>query len=252
MICAPWTSGFHGIRGSTGARALAAGLDPDARIVGADDGDLVSTLALLADAVEAEKDDVPVVVFAECTLAPGIVAGIERRLGMTPAVLWFDAHGDLNTPESSPSGFAGGMPLAALVGWCQPAWREAGGMTAIPEAHVALVDGRDLDPAEADLLRASAIIVGRSAGDVLDALAPDRPIYLHFDTDVLDPADVAGSEYEVPGGPTAAELIADLGLIRERGRTIAGIGIGCGSAGLDAGAPIRGTVARVLGVLAAG
>ena len=252
MICAPWTSGFHGHRGSAGARALAAGLDPDARVVGTDAGDLESTLALLADAVAAETDKVPVVVFAECTLAPGIVAGLERRLGRTPAVLWLDAHGDLNTPASSPSGFPGGMPLAALVGWCHPAWREAGGMSVVPEAHVALVDGRDLDPPEAELLHASDIIVGRSVGDALDFLPADRPIYVHFDTDILDPADVAGAEYEVPGGPTAAELIADLGLIRERGRTIAGIGIGCGSAGLDAGAPIHATVARVLGVLAAG
>ena len=92
---------------------------------------------------------------------PGLVAGLQRsgptheaiRVGM----LWLDAHGDINTPETTPSGNVHGMPLAALCGYGHPdlisigGWRDT--RPAVDPANVVVVGARDLDPLEAELMR---------------------------------------------------------------------------------------------------
>lgn len=141
----------------------------------------------------------PAVVSGDCTTALGTVAGLQRA-GLDPAIVWFDAHGDLHTPETTTSGYLGGMPLRLLVGYRRDVIADRLGLRDVPEERVVLVDARDLDPAEVDYLSGAAIrrsTVERLAGDLL----PDGPLYLHVDFDVVDPGELPGLLFPARDGP---------------------------------------------------
>src|ERR671931_85116 len=100
----------------------------------------------------------------DCTAAPAVIAGLEAdgRVGM----LWLDSHGDFNTPETTPSGLLGGMPVAVATGRCHPWWRQAVGLeTPLQEADVVLAGIRDLDPPERAALATSQIEVVGARGN---------------------------------------------------------------------------------------
>ena len=148
----------------------------------------------------------PVSLAGDCCAAIPVLAGL-RAAGVEPVLVWIDAHGDFNTPETSPSQFLGGMPLAMMVGR-GPQWLcEAVGLTPLPEQRVWLIDGRDLDPLEREALDASRVNRAR----VADLATPEftgeftGPVHVHIDLDVLDAAEAPGFNYPVPGGPGAAE-----------------------------------------------
>jgi arginase len=144
----------------------------------------------------------PVSLAGDCCAAVPVLAGL-RAAGVEPVLVWIDAHGDFNTPETSPSQFLGGMPLAMMVGR-GPQWMcEAVGLTPLPEERVWLIDGRDLDPLEREALDASR--VNRAEVADLAGLTFDGPVHVHIDLDVLDAAEAPGFNYPVPGGPGAAE-----------------------------------------------
>lgn len=118
-------------------------------------------------------------------------------------MIWIDAHGDFNTPETSPSQFLGGMPLAMMVGR-GPQWMcEAVGLAPLPEERVWLIDARNLDPLERAALDASRVNRARVEG--LAALPLSGPVHIHIDLDVIDAAEAPGFNYPVPGGPSALE-----------------------------------------------
>jgi arginase len=133
-------------------------------------------------AVAAEIPDRPLVLGGCCCSHVGAVEGLAARHDKL-ALIWFDAHGDLNTPESSPSGNAWGMPLRLIVD---------GG--AVEPQRVALVGARNLDPPEEDFLRSSGI-----RRDPLEALADVSCVYVAFDLDVLERSE-APSFMPEPGG----------------------------------------------------
>lgn len=147
----------------------------------------------------------PLVLSGNCgPAALGSVAG----LAAPAVVLWFDAHGDFNTPETTVGGFLDGMALAALTGRC---WTQLSaalpGFRAVPEDSVALIGARDLDPLEAAALDASAVRrldpgqVRAKLPAVLAALGDAAPAaYLHLDLDVLDPSEGRVNPYAAPGG----------------------------------------------------
>jgi arginase len=151
----------------------------------------------------------PLVVSGNCNTGVGVLAGLGARAG----VVWFDAHGDFNTPETSPSGYFDGMALALATGRC---WRtligRLAGFTPIPDEHVVLVGARDLDPGERDLLERSGVSWVAASGGELDA-ALERlatrveSVYLHLDLDVHDPAEAPANTYGAPGGPSRAEVL---------------------------------------------
>ncbi len=149
---------------------------------------------LVGDAVATAKQ--PAVVTADCTVALGVVAGLQRQ-GIDPAVMWFDAHGDLHTPDSSASGYPGGMVLRMLLGEGDQTVAETLGLTPIPAERAVLVDARDLDAPEVEYLSTSA--VQRVPVDA--AQAPEGPIYLHIDLDVLGSGSLPGLRYPVGDGP---------------------------------------------------
>ena len=154
----------------------------------------------------------PLVLAGNCNAAVGVVAG----LGSGTAVLWCDAHGDFNTPETTTGGFLDGMALATITGHC---WRALAarvpGFAPVPEASVWLAGARDLDPAEALALDRSAIrrVPPRALGpafaaEVRGAIAAAAPLYLHLDLDVLDVAEGRANAFAVPEGVSADALVA--------------------------------------------
>jgi len=191
-----WGDGGNGM-----VAAAALPLDyPETGVI--DEGSLhAQTLAVAADLPVR-----PLVLGGCCCSHIGAVEGLaarHERLG----VIWFDSHGDLNTPETSPSGNEWGMPLRIIID---------GG--AVDATEVALVCARNLDPPEVAYIAAAGI--HDDAAAVLDRV---DGVYVAIDADVLDPAELAVYMPE-PGGPTLLELEEQLTRIREGG-TVLGAGI---------------------------
>lgn len=173
-----------------------------------------------------EDGQLPLVLAGSCEVSMGILAGFDHpRCG----VVWFDAHGDFNTPESTVTGFFGGMPLAVITGHCyRSLWAQIGDSTPVAEAATLLLGVRDLDPAERERLERSAVrmvpwLAGRPQTDVeaaLDELAARVPeVYLHIDVDALDPEAVPGmADYRVPGGLTLEDMESAIRAIAARFR----------------------------------
>jgi arginase len=200
----------------------------------ADDAVIVSKgpagamLVRLYDQVAARvaASDGPVVVASgDCTTSLAIVAGLQRR-GVSPGVIWLDAHGDFHTPRTTRSGYFGGMALAMLVGRAGASLAQSIGLHAIAEDACVLVGARDLDPAERDALDASA--VGRVGGvaQLAHAALPPPPWYVHLDVDVIDPSELPPLRFPAPGGPSASAVAAALRAVAARG-TIAALGVAC-------------------------
>jgi len=151
----------------------------------------------------------PLVVTGNCNASLGVTAG------MRPAdvgIVWFDAHGDFNTPDTSTSGFFDGTALATVTGGCWKAMAESiPGFVAVPELSVVLAGVRDTDPLEQERLDASGITVvppGAPLAPALDALAGRcEVVYLHVDVDVLDPSVAPMNQYPAPGGLALDELV---------------------------------------------
>jgi arginase family enzyme len=123
-------------------------------------------------------------------------------------VLWLDAHGDFNTPDTTPSGFLGGMCLAAACG----AW-DSGFGSGLDPAHVVMCGVRDVDPGERVLLDTRG--VGRvenpsQLADVLDG----RSVFVHLDLDVVDPT-ILPAKFPAPGGLSDGGLRTLLGEVGE-------------------------------------
>lgn len=151
--------------------------------------------------------DRPVSVAGDCCATIPVLAGLQRA-GVNPTFLWMDAHGDFNTWETTPSGFLGGMPLAMMVGWGEQTLCEAVGLQAFPQDQIILTDGRDLDPGELENVRRSKLHHIPSLEDVLGHPLLERPLYVHFDTDILNAEEVPAMSYKAQGGPSSAEVRA--------------------------------------------
>ena len=157
-------------------------------------------------AVAAALPERPLVVGGCCCAHVGAVQGLAARNGPL-AVAWFDAHGDLNTPETSTSGNPWGMPFRILL--------DSGTISA---EDVALVGARNLDPSEEEFIAASGVRTGPESIDA--ALDGVESVYVAFDFDVLDPGEAVDPFMPEPGGLTLAEAEATLARIAERGRVV--------------------------------
>jgi arginase len=195
--------------------------------------EIAETCKGLAEIVQKTLEEglVPVILGGDHSVAIGSVGGAsayfrkkEKRIGL----LWLDAHGDMNTPESSPSGNVHGMPLAVLIGYGPPELTELMGYKPVVEPrNVALVGIRDLDAKEKRIIKESGVHVftmrdldERGMREVMaEALrfATDDTdgIAVSLDLDFVDPADAPGVGTPVRGGVTyreshlAMEMIAD-------------------------------------------
>jgi arginase len=127
--------------------------------------------------VAAELPELPVVLGGCCCSHVGAIQALSERVGRL-AVVWVDAHGDLNTPATSPSGNAWGMPLRMAI--------DRG---AVEPRHVALVGARNLDPPEVEFIESAGVQVGESA--VGRALEGADAVYVAFDADAVEPGELA-------------------------------------------------------------
>jgi len=162
------------------------------------------SLALASDLPER-----PLVLGGCCCAHVGAVEGLAARQGRL-SLIWLDAHGDLNTPATSPSGNQWGMPLRMLL--------DSG---AVEAEDTALVGARNLDPPEEDFLRSSGVHVGADGID--RALEGAGCTYVAVDCDVLEPAEISVFMPEA-GGLSLAELEALLAEIPSRA-TVLGAGL---------------------------
>jgi len=176
---------------------------------------------VLAAGREAVAAGTPVALISECTLVPPLLAAVRERYPDV-ALVWIDAHGDLNTPETTPSGFLGGMPFAQLLGWCSDDWRRQAGLEPpLPEQRAVLVGGRDLDPGERAGVDRSQLHESADAAGALAALPGDAPLYVHVDTDVLDPSLTPDAGYPAPGGWSVQRMRDELAVLAASGRVVA-------------------------------
>jgi arginase len=183
-------------------------------------------MGALCQAVAAEvatiraEGHLPVVMAGDCTISMGVLAGLQQE---TPdlTLIWYDAHGDFNTHETTPSGFIGGMPLAMLCGRGEQTIVEGAGAKVHPEAAVILTDARDLDPGEREALASSAVVHLPDVAELLALDLPDKPIYIHFDGDVLRLEDMAAVNYPAQGGSDLATIEASLTRLAQTGRVVA-------------------------------
>lgn len=183
---------------------------------------------LAAAAREATNSGaLPLVLAGNCNTAVGTLGGLGRS---DVGVVWFDAHGDFNTPETTVTGFLDGMALALVTGRC---WRAVAasvpGFEPVSPEHVVLVGARDFDPAERAALESTAVTLvppdvvherGTAAAlePHLAALrAGVRRLYLHLDLDVLDPREATANQFTAPDGLTITEVADALRLIARRG-----------------------------------
>ncbi len=172
----------------------------------------------------------PLVLGGDHSVAIGTLGGLARANG-PGGVLWLDAHGDLNRPETSPTGNVHGMPLAAALGLAGPefesdAWR----LPAVVADRVALVGVRSLDSAEAELIADAGISVytmsdvdrlglERVVREALATIAGPGFVHVSLDMDALDPDIAPGVGTPVRGGLSyreahlAMELVAESGLV---------------------------------------
>jgi arginase len=195
--------------------------------------EIAETCKDLADIVQKslEENFVPLVLGGDHSLAAGAVSGVSahfRKEKKQIGYIWLDAHGDMNTPESSPSGNVHGMPLAAVMGYGAPELVDLLGFKPkVEPQNIVLVGVRDLDVQERRLVKKSGVRVftmrdidERGMREVMaDALkyATDdtHGISISLDMDFVDPSDAPGVGTPVRGGVTyreahlVMEMIAD-------------------------------------------
>jgi arginase len=163
-----------------------------------------------------EQGRFPLVLAVNCFTSLGTVAGVGRDVG----VVWFDAHGDFNTADTTPTGFLDGMGFAMLLGdgWDELR-RTVDGLRPIPAERALLVGARDLDPGEQDRVATTPLrqADAETFDDALDELSREvDAVYVHVDLDVIDPSVARANALSVEGGLDAEELEEALTAIASR------------------------------------
>lgn len=146
----------------------------------------------------------PVTVLSRCAVALSTLPMVAKHRP-DAVVLWFDAHADLNTPETTTSGYLGGLALSGPLGL----W-DSGLGSGLAERNAVLIGTRDIDPPEQqfiDAARIGHVPVGPHMADGLRRIVAGRPVYVHIDCDVLEPGTVP-TDYRVAAGITLAQLEA--------------------------------------------
>jgi arginase len=158
----------------------------------------------------------PLVLAVNCFTSLGTVAGLGRDIG----VVWFDAHGDFHTPDSTTTGFLDGMGLAMLLG---DGWQElratVEGLRPVPPENALLVAARDLEQTEAARVAASEL--RRADADSLEAALDELAtridaVYIHIDLDVIDPSVARANVLSVESGLDTEQLEQALAAVSSR------------------------------------
>lgn len=194
------------------------GLDRSEGVVGLDG--MAARLQSTVAALRSRAPERIVAVGGTCGTEAAPISVLNEVYEGTLAVLWLDAHADLNTPRTSPSGHFHGMVLRTLLGDGPSAFNETLSRPLRPD-QVALVGLRETDPAEADYIASHDVKVlvpddltdPTVIVDLLRSMDADH-VYLHLDLDVLDPGAFPDTLMHVPGGPSPSEVARAVGMVR--------------------------------------
>jgi len=181
-----------------------------------------------------EQGEIPIVLGGDHSIAIGTVSGVSefhRNRGQKVGLIWVDAHGDMNTPDSSPSGNIHGMPLATLCGMGHPRLVQMGDFwPKVERKNVCLIGIRDIDEVERKIVKASGIhaytmrdvdergmraIMQECIGFVNDGTAG---FHVSFDLDGMDPRDVPGTGTPVKGGISWREANLLMEMVSDTGK----------------------------------
>jgi arginase len=200
--------------------------NPNARFL----AQIRETCDQIADRVReaAERGLTPLVLGGDHSVAIGSIGGLASLHG-PGAVLWFDAHGDLNTPETTPSGNVHGMPLAAALGRAGAAFEsERWPLPSVDPERVALIGVRSLDPGERLVVKETGIAVYTIAdvdrrgvepvlAEALERVSGAPFVHVSVDLDVVDPDVAPGVGSPVRGGFSYREAHLMMELVAESG-----------------------------------
>ncbi len=264
IILAPYDSGHYQSGHGLGPEAIiSAGLTDELSLHGHDV--TVEDIGKVGDAQEREistgfavcqaiagKVDAsraqgcfPIVLAGNCLTTVGAVAG-----EAADSIIWADQHGDINTPETSTSGFLDGMALATVLGLC---WRQATfgvkGFRPINPSRCMLVDARDLDAGEKTVLETLPVIRAQT-GDVVGEIgklksAGAARTHLHLDLDVHNPRTLHANRYTVAGGPSPKQL-REMASAVARSIPVVGVSISAYDPAFDASGDVPPAVGKLL------
>lgn len=207
-------------------------------------------VALIRDAIERQAR--PIILSGNCgTAALSAMAALDPR---STGIIWFDAHADFNTPETSPSGFLDGMGLAILTGRC---WRRLAerfeSFQPVLDSQVIQIGVREKDPPEVQLLQESGIkqiptVALAELPEVLRQLGTNT-VYVHVDLDVIDTSEGRANGWACGGGLSLNQLRDALELIGCRASIVAGA-VTCYDPAVDADGRIGRAIPRIVELLA--
>jgi arginase len=172
------------------------------------------------------RNHFPLVLAGNCNTCVGMIGGVAAR---RPGIIWFDAHGDFNTPETTTTGFLDGMGLAMVAGRCWGSLLNTiTGFQPVDASHIIHVGARDLDPAEVLMLRDAGIpVLAPDPADRRKFLAEltgvlprlknrVEGVYLHIDMDVLQTEYGQPNHLAVPGGLPPDVAVDAIGIIKKQ------------------------------------
>jgi arginase len=181
---------------------------------------VVDMMRRTESAVAGAGNGLTLVLGGDCSLVSGVLAGARKRVGGPVALVFLDAHGDLNTPQTSPSGRICGMALAVALGHGHKDLVSASSHTPLVDpARTALLGPREIDPGERKLmeilglaLEATDVIRSgpEAAADLALRVAGDLPIVVHLDVDIIDGHEMATNLPAALGGGLPRTDVATL------------------------------------------
>lgn len=233
LLKIPWDSGYYGKRMGKGpihligqglAKHLKSnnhGVDlteisiSDSFITEAQSAKILNSK--LSETIQKVRNEnrFPIILAGNCNSAIGTIAGLNLS---EPGIVWFDAHADFNTPDTTSSGFFDGMALSILTGNSWKKWHKTiSGFTPVSEQNVILIGARDFDTKERKLLNSSKISLIqnsdlRNSQDVslaqpmLTLVQNCKELYIHIDLDVFDPAQLKANEFSAADGLLLGEM----------------------------------------------
>jgi len=169
---------------------------------------------------QIRRGEFSLALISNCIGLMGVLGGVQRSGGGQPlrvGLIYFDAHADINTPETTRSGLMGGMPVASSIGLCfHRLRRQAGLEVPLPTKYVTYVGVREVDSLECEILDSSDVeyitvddvkTMSSAIREQMDRLSSVTDlIYIHIDTDVLSPCEMPGHTTPEPNGFTSEEL----------------------------------------------
>ena len=205
---------------------------PDDERSGLEPRDVGALCGKIADEVATgrRRGSAVLMVGGNCVHAMGVIGGIQdvHGPGARIGLIWFDAHGDFNTPLTSESGSLGGMPVAVAAGLAHNEWRRLSHVRCpLPPHRIMLVGSRDLDDAESRLINASGVPVATvdpTVGMEREmAFMEERCdlLYLHIDCDILDERHVPNHRTRAAGGPDISTVAGAVERVMASGKVVA-------------------------------